>query len=84
MIIDVREQEEFAEGHVDGAVNIPLSNLTHNMRLNTIPKNQPLVLYCRSGNRSAHAMRLLQQIGYRNVTNGINQEHIEAQRQRFT
>ncbi len=65
MLIDVRTSGEFAGGYIPGAVNIALQDL--NQRLNKIPKDKPVVVYCRSGNRSASAAQALLQAGYEEV-----------------
>lgn len=65
LLIDVRTPEEFASGHIQGAVNIPVDDLTG--RLNEVPNNQPVVVYCRSGNRSARASQMLAQSGYTSI-----------------
>lgn len=57
MLIDVREAHEFRGGYIPGATNIPLSQLQN--RLYDIPKDQRILLYCRSGMRSKSAARLL-------------------------
>ena len=62
LLLDVRTPEEFAGGHIAGAVNIPLQTLAQ--RLGEVPKDQPVILYCRSGNRSRQALNLLKQAGY--------------------
>lgn len=64
-LIDVRTPEEFASGYINGAVNIPVQELAQ--RLGEIQKDQPVVLYCRSGNRSAQAATILDQAGYTGV-----------------
>ena len=64
-IIDVREPEEFAGGHLPGAVNIPLADLTLTLELNT----SPLVVVCASGGRSARAAALLEEAGHPEVAN---------------
>lgn len=68
-IIDVREPDEFAEGHIESAVNIPLRELTQ--RLADLPGNAstPIVVYCHSGRRAAHALVILRELGYRQVYN---------------
>jgi len=66
-IVDVREKNEFAKGHLKNAVNIPLSQLRG--RLEEIPHNQPVYLHCRSGQRSYNAVMALQNLGYDNVIN---------------
>ncbi len=65
LLIDVRTPEEFNSGHIEGAVNIPVDALAS--RLNEVPSGQPVVVYCRSGNRSAQASNILAQAGYSTV-----------------
>lgn len=64
-LIDVRTPEEFAAGYIPGAINISLQELQQKM--NRIPKDKPVIVYCRSGNRSAFAANLLMQAGYTEV-----------------
>ncbi len=65
-IVDVRTADEYAEGHVAGAFNIPLGELTDH--LDMLPNlDANIVLYCGSGHRSALAMSALQLLGYKNV-----------------
>ena len=79
LIIDVREPSEFAEGHVEGAVNIPPAELMAGApQLQSVPKETPIVLYCKSGSRSNVSMHILRQLGYTNLTNGINQDQVRA------
>lgn len=63
--IDVRTPEEFKEGHVPGAILLPLAELEN--RLTEIPKDKKVMLICRSGNRSAKANLTLQKHGYMNT-----------------
>jgi phage shock protein E len=68
-VVDVREPNEFASGHFDGAVNIPLGIVP--LKLDEFKSmNGPIVVYCRSGNRSGMAMNLLKQAGISEVYNG--------------
>jgi phage shock protein E len=62
ILLDVRTPEEFASGHIAGAVNIPVQDLTRLM--SELPQDLPLVIYCRSGNRSAQAVSILGEAGY--------------------
>ncbi|MCR4668429.1 MAG: rhodanese-like domain-containing protein, partial [Clostridia bacterium] len=58
---------EFAAGHIKTAVNIPLTQLWEHM--GEIPKDRPVYVHCRSGQRSYYAVRYLQGKGFRNVVN---------------
>ena len=79
LIIDVREPYEFLSGHAEGAINIPPSDLLEGAKqLESIPKDTELVLYCRSGARSNSAMNILSRLGYTNLVNGINKDHVKA------
>jgi rhodanese-related sulfurtransferase len=62
LLIDVRTPEEFADGHIPGAINISVQSLPD--RLDEVPNNETLVVYCRSGNRSATATEILVDAGY--------------------
>lgn len=80
VIIDVREPYEYAQGHVSGALNVPPADLMAGAgALRDIPKDAEIILYCLSGSRSNASMHYLRQLGYANLTNGINKEHVEAQ-----
>lgn len=79
LIVDVREPEEYARGHVEGAMNIPPVKLMGDLsELQDIPKDSEIILYCLTGSRSNVAMRLLQAKGYTNLVNGINQDQVKA------
>lgn len=62
MILDVRTPAEFAEGHVEGAVNIPLDQLQRNLSM--VSRERPVITCCRSGARSGLAESLLRDHGY--------------------
>jgi len=66
-IVDVRERGEYANGHIKGSKNIPLSELRE--RTNEIPKNKPVYLHCRTGQRSYNAVLALQNLGFNNIYN---------------
>jgi phage shock protein E len=69
VIIDVRSKREFEGGHIEGAVNIPLDQLTQNPK--RLPeKSKAIILCCASGMRSATATDILRRLGYKNVFNG--------------
>lgn len=62
LLLDVRTPGEFADGHIEGAVNIPVESLAS--RIAEVPSDVPVVVYCRSGNRSATASQILNSAGY--------------------
>jgi rhodanese-related sulfurtransferase len=62
VLLDVRTPQEFAEGHIAGAVNVPYDLLA--TRLAEVPKNKDVVLYCRSGRRAGIAAEVLAANGY--------------------
>jgi rhodanese-related sulfurtransferase len=64
-LIDVREPEEYAAGHILGARNIPLTQLR--MRMKELRPDQPIYLYCQSGLRSGRAAQMLYRKGYRDL-----------------
>jgi phage shock protein E len=66
-LVDVRSPGEFAAGHIDGAVNIPVGDVSS--RASEIPKGHPVVLYCASGIRSGVAARTLRSAGRTDVHN---------------
>lgn len=66
-IVDVREIREYENGHIKGAVNIPLSELR--TRYNEIPNDKKVYLHCRTGQRSYNAIMALQNLGFDNVIN---------------
>lgn len=67
IILDVRRPDEFAEGHIPNAINIPNENIS----IEEIPelpnKNQLILVYCRSGRRSKEASKKLVALGYTNI-----------------
>lgn len=79
VIVDVREPIEFATGHVAGAINVPPSELMAGApKFRDVPKDAEIILYCVSGSRSNVAMNILHDLGYTNLTNGINMSHVES------
>ncbi len=69
-VIDVREVSELEEnGHIPGAVNIPLKTLADNLALLPADLDEPIVVYCKSGTRSTYAWTILNMLGYTNVRN---------------
>ena len=67
IFIDVREVVEYERAHIEGVKNIPLSQLRE--RISEIPKDKPVYIHCRTGQRSYNAVLALQNLGYNNVMN---------------
>ncbi|MBK6835473.1 MAG: rhodanese-like domain-containing protein [Bacteroidetes bacterium] len=68
-IVDVRSKAEYAGGHVKGSVNIPLDQLSYNLK-KFKSKEQAIITCCASGMRSSSAKGMLKSQGYTNVHNG--------------
>jgi phage shock protein E len=64
-LVDVRTRDEFNGGHIPGAINISVQELSN--KFNKIPQSKPVVVYCRSGSRSSQAARILTGAGYTEV-----------------
>lgn len=67
IVVDVRTPEEYAEGHIPGAINIPLDTLGDEQPAELPDLDQRIYVYCRSGRRSATATAILAGIGYTDV-----------------
>jgi rhodanese-related sulfurtransferase len=74
----VRDPEEFARGHVEGATSIPLNSLRG--RMNELPRDRQIMVYCSVGQRSYYASRALRLNGFsaRNVSGGITNYRAET------
>ena len=69
VLIDVRSAEEYASGHLRGAVNIPHDRIEEEIGAVAADKTARIILYCRSGRRADTALNALKAIGYENVSN---------------
>ena len=78
LLIDVRTPEEYGAGHIDGSVNIPHTEMDRLVKLIGEDLSRPVVVYCRSGNRSRRAQAALQKMGYTAVFNGTGYEALRA------
>lgn len=67
ILLDVRSNKEFNEGHLLGAINIPLAELNNRANLLMPNKGQTIIIYCQMGGRSKKALKLLQKMGYTNL-----------------
>lgn len=74
IIVDVRRQDEYDEGHIPGAVLIPNESITDKQPEQLPDLNQVILIYCRSGRRSKEASQKLADMGYTNIYEfgGIN------------
>ena len=66
-MIDVRNDNEWNEGHIPSAIHIPLGHLAE--RIAEVPDDKPIVVQCQGGSRSSIAASLLQKMGRKNVAN---------------
>ncbi|MBS1263398.1 MAG: Thiosulfate sulfurtransferase GlpE [Methanonatronarchaeales archaeon] len=70
VVLDVRTRAEYRRGHVPGAINVPVESPNElKERWSEVPEGRPVVVYCRSGRRSAVASELLTEKGYGQVYN---------------
>lgn len=67
VILDVRTPEEFAQGHLSGAVNVNLMAPDFERRLGAMDRGKTYLVYCRTGNRSAKAIQAMGRLGFRSV-----------------
>jgi molybdopterin/thiamine biosynthesis adenylyltransferase len=67
VLVDVRERDEWDEGHIPGAVHVPRGNLESRIENAVSDKSRQVVLYCASGSRSAFAAKTLEELGYEHV-----------------
>ena len=68
VIIDVRTPAEFAEGHVEGAINLDLEDGQFEAELPNLDPAQPYIVYCRSGRRSGVAVEIMKASGFTQIT----------------
>jgi phage shock protein E len=78
VVVDVRSPEEFAQGHVPGALNIPVDQLTNRIGELMTAKDKEVVLYCRSGRRAGQAAETLKANGFEKLL------HLEGDMQKWT
>jgi rhodanese-related sulfurtransferase len=75
-LVDVRDAQEFAEGHIPGAINIPSDEFAVGSAV--LDKDKLIVVYCKSGGRSYTAYRKLQKLGYSKIVQAILADWEEA------
>ena len=69
ILIDVRSNQEYREGHLQGAINIPDFEIANKIQQEIPKKNQLIIVYCQYGGRSRNAMITMNRLGYNNVYN---------------
>ena len=69
IIIDVRATQEFKEGHIEGAINIPYYNICKKANSILLNQDNEIIVYCEAGSRSRKAYKTLKKMGYSNVYN---------------
>lgn len=67
VLLDVRTPAEFGGGHLAGATNLDVDSVSFRTSLEALPKDVPYAVYCRSGNRSATALSIMKQLGFRSA-----------------
>lgn len=68
LLVDVRNESEFRGGHIPGSCNLPLSRILSDAEVELPHKDAPIFVYCQSGARSSRSAKLLELLGYTNVT----------------
>lgn len=81
-LVDIRTPQEFAQGHIKNAINIDWYQRSFRDLIQDIPKDKPIAIYCRSGNRTSKAANLLQSLGFQEVVN-LNYGIVDWQRNAF-
>ena len=69
ILVDVRTEEEFDQGHLCDALNIDFKAEDFKANIQKLPKSTPVYLYCRTGKRSESAATVLEELGFENITN---------------
>ncbi|MEX1192192.1 MAG: rhodanese-like domain-containing protein [Brumimicrobium sp.] len=73
-LLDVRTPQEHNDEAVDGSVNIPLNTLES--KLDQLPKDDLIIVYCASGARAKSGIKLLESAGFTNLKNGVNTSYV--------
>jgi len=78
LLVDVRSPEEYAEGHIEGSVNVPHTETDKLASLIGGDKDRSVVVYCRSGHRAGMAKTALERLGYTHIFNATGYEALLA------
>ena len=71
VLVDVRTEKEFDDGHIEYALNIDYFSATFSDEISNIGLENPVLVYCRSGNRSGKSMKIMSDLGFKEVYNLI-------------
>ena len=71
VLVDVRTEKEFDDGHIEDALNIDYFSDTFSDEISNIGLENPVLVYCRSGNRSGKSMKIMSDLGFKEVYNLI-------------
>ena len=80
LLVDVRTPAEYAQGHLEGAINIPHDQIARRVAEFGQDKGRPIVVYCRSGRRSGIALETLDGLGFTRVHNGGGYDSLSSVR----
>jgi len=80
ILIDVRTEQEFKQGHLKNAINIPHTEIRGKIKDYVKDKEEKIIVYCRTGRRSGIAKKILEDMGYKNVINAGAYEKLKEQR----
>jgi rhodanese-related sulfurtransferase len=69
VVIDVREANDFNNGHIKNAKNVPMSSFRSQLESLEKHRDKPVLMYCRSGSQSGKACRMLKKSGFSNIHN---------------
>ena len=69
ILLDVRSEQEYKEGHLDGSINIPVYDINEEIEKVIPNRNNPIIVYCQSGSRSRKAVNILSKKGYEELYN---------------
>ena len=67
IILDVRTQDEFERGHIEGAINIDFYHIDFDEQLRRLDKSKPYLVYCKTGGRSSQTVQLMKDIGFQHI-----------------
>ncbi len=67
VVLDVRTPQEFAAGHLPGAINLDYYSPTFREQLNQLDKSKTYFVYCRTGHRSGEAVKIMKQLGFKKI-----------------